>query len=718
MPPFKDDQILVSTSLPTQLKMALSSSPRKSARLPSKPISSLKAIDQEKVTDISLVKIIAPGSQTTLAQLGIPESLTPAALRVRSRMFQGEVPEKWEPFRIRHKEASNGAVKAEIEGVVEPDFYEDQVTEDGAVWPMESGRIVNWSCFFGLLEYVYNRLSPSFHTPIFLVGQACWTVKDQQKITQYVFEKFRPPAFNIVDSALCAMFAYKDLTNACIVDIGYKKADITAITDWNVHMSSRQIAVPACGGQAFTDRLYELLKMKKFSRDMCEQLKKSPVCELLPPGIPMPGSGKPCSEGITNPASAASTGATGSGPGQRHTAGALGDAPLGPGKDTEVGDKEDEDDNEGVLDIANIVTSGNMQQFLADKEKAKAEKAGKNKKNGEPTAAQQKQNKLRNAEREKATFIYQDHALLDALKRKNLTAEEMAQAAAAVDEGAKQTSAEKQAVADAIGDTIGAAAAHGPQIATSLRQGNAPRREIEVGTERFQAASGGAIDRIADAIHRTVSQVEEVSKRSELYDNLVVVGNGAKIRGTSHCVLFDPSITNICSLGFREALLASIHSRYIISPSSATIFTSELPSNISTPVGTGAQTPQPGLPGQHHPGPSVNPLLLAATTQHLQHPGNHLHPGSQTPGSHPGAQLAMGANVHSSHGQTPTSAKFAKPGEYFPEFKDVGFDEGFFLGAQVASRVIFVVDAGMSKCFMTRSDYNELGPAGISEFAL
>jgi actin-related protein 9 len=60
-------------------------------------------------------------------------------------------------------------------------------------------------------------------------------------------------------------------------------------------------------------------------------------------------------------------------------------------------------------------------------------------------------------------------------------------------------------------------------------------------------------------------------------------------------------------------------------------------------------------------------------------------------------------------------------GDYFPEWKDVGYDEAFFLGAQVLCRVIFVTDAGSvgaSKCFMTRSDYNELGPGGIGEFAL
>lgn len=74
--------------------------------------------------------------------------------------------------------------------------------------------------------------------------------------------------------------------------------------------------------------------------------------------------------------------------------------------------------------------------------------------------------------------------------------------------------------------------------------------------------------------------------------------------------------------------------------------------------------------------------------------------------------------MHSSHGQTPTSAKYAVVGDYFPEWKEVGYDEAFFLGAQVLCRVIFVTDAGQAKCFMTRTDYNELGPGGIGEFAL
>ncbi len=56
--------------------------------------------------------------------------------------------------------------------------------------------------------------------------------------------------------------------------------------------------------------------------------------------------------------------------------------------------------------------------------------------------------------------------------------------------------------------------------------------------------------------------------------------------------------------------------------------------------------------------------------------------------------------------------------EYFPEWKDAGFDEAVFLGAQVAAKVVFVVDQGLSKGFMTRVEYNELGPQGIHESCL
>lgn len=192
-------------------------------------------------------------------------------------------------------------------------------------------------------------------------------------------------------------------------------------------------------------------------------------------------------------------------------------------------------------------------------------------------------------------------------------------------------------------------------------------------------------------------------------------------------------------IGFKEALLATLNGKYLISPSSATIFTSELPSNLTTPVATGANTPQPQPHGpapstSHAHGPSVNPLLLAATTasNHLAPPGHsqqlqqYYQQQQQSTNTATNAILLQQQNSHGAgggsgthgHAQTPTSIKCAKIPEYFPEWKDAGTEEAGFLGAQVAAKVIFVVDQGLSKGFMSRTEYNELGPMGVHECCL
>lgn len=76
-------------------------------------------------------------------------------------------------------------------------------------------------------------------------------------------------------------------------------------------------------------------------------------------------------------------------------------------------------------------------------------------------------------------------------------------------------------------------------------------------------------------------------------------------------------------------------------------------------------------------------------------------------------------NLHSSHGQTPTSVKWAKNMDYFPEWKEAGsWEEAHFLGAQVAAKILFVSAPGDAKTFMSRMDYNELGPGGIHSIYL
>ncbi|KAK8194916.1 actin-domain-containing protein [Phyllosticta capitalensis] len=642
--------------------------------------------------------LIAPGSETTLAQLGLPESLTPARLRVRSRMFPAEKDGEFEPYKVRRKGGEKPTTQQADENKdqekkpdgaeEEVEFEEDHDSEEGAIWPIIGGKIVNWPCFFALMTHVYNTLNPPFHTPILLVAEPVWTPKEKERLTQFFFEKFKMPAFTIVDSATATAYAY-GIHTATVIDVGLQKADITAISDFIMHETGRSISIPDCGGESMTRRLHELLKSKGFSFEMCEQLKKNPICEILPPGTPLPGAGDGAAEPVTNPAAAASTGATGSG---ADAASNIAQAPRGPGADTEVGDEDEgEGNDDGVLDVANIVTSGKMSEYLAKKEKEKQEKAV-NKKKGAETAKDAAAKPIRqpNAKREKTTFMYEDHALLTALKDMNMGEQRLAEAQAALDEGPAKRGADGEILP---GEPMEGVETNGASATTQSQPSRGTiRREIEVGTERFQAASGGILERIADAVYRTISSVDEVNKRSELWESLIIVGNGAKLRG------------------FKEALVATLQSKYLISPSSATIFTSELPSNLSTPVGTGANTPQ--HPGMQSMGPSgVNPLLYAATT--AQNP-QMMHAGG-TPGP-------MGSlhshNTHSSHGQSPTNIKLVKTPEYFPEWKEVGMDEAMFLGAQVAAKVLFIVDQGLGQGYMTRTDYNDQGPSGIRDVCM
>ncbi|KAL6151970.1 Actin-like protein arp9 (SWI/SNF complex component arp9) [Exserohilum turcicum] len=605
-------------------------------------------------------------------------------------MFPAEKEGEFEPYKIRRKQEAAAADKGEAkdeaqqennkpaEGEEEVIWEEDRVSEEGAIWPIQQGRIVDWPCFFALITHVYNSLNPPFHTPILLITQPAWTPREHEKLTQFFFEKFKVPAFGLMDAALATTWAY-GVHTATVIDVGKDKADITAVSEFIPHIQGRVVSLAGCGGEAFTEGLLAKLKPKGFNRDMCEQLKRSPICELLPPGVPLPGSADaPQMDVVSNPAAAASTGAPGSG---AAAATAIGNVPRGPGIDTEVGE-EGTGEDEGVLDVASIVAGGKMSEYLAKKEKEKQEKSNAKKK-GAPAPQANRPVKLPNSKVEKATFLYEDHALLDTLKNMNLNTQEMADAKGALDEGPSRKANE----GEEEGESTSAAEANGTtdSNSTSKRTG-AIRREIEVGTERFMADGNGTLEKIADAIYRTISSIDEVGKRSDLWDQLIVCGNGSKLRG------------------FREALLQTIQTKYLVSPSSATIFTSEIPSNVSTPAGTGTNTPQPQL--GPHGASQVNPLLLAATTAQTQHMVPH--------GGIPG----MSHNTHSSHGQTPTSIKFVKPPEYFPEFKEVGFDESTFLGAQVAAKVIFVVDQGQSKGYMTRPDYNDQGPQAIHDYSL
>jgi actin-related protein 9 len=562
------------------------------------------------------------------------------------------------------------------------------------------------SAFLALLNHVFVTLSPILHTPVLLIAQPAWTAKNHEDITQFIFEKFKTPALCIMDSALATSYAY-GIANAAVIDVGFEKVDVTAITDFQI---TGRGAVPQSGGEGMTRRLMELLKSKGFSRNMAEQLKKSPICEILPPGTPLPGAGETTEEVISNPAAAASTGATSSGPSVK-----ISEAPRGPGPDTEVGD-EDEDgdgddravDDDGNLDIASIVTSGKTQEFLAKLEKEKKPslrgKAGKEAKEAAEAAALRPV-KLPNSKRPRAIFHYEEAVHDEPNSKRQKTPEPTA---APADEPMSIDQASTSAAegpAEVPVDAPVEAPAEAPVEATAeneagrLKEQKAAKKEekrkdreregkrdIEIGVERFQAADNGYMDAIADTVYRTILSVDDIGKRQDAWEALVICGSGSKVKG------------------FREALVTTLTNRYLVSPSSATIFMSELPSNLATPSGTGSMTPTGAFPTSHGlPSASaVNPLLLAATT--ASHPA--LNPNVSVTSYN-------SAQAHSSHSQSPTSIKIASPPAYFSEWKS--YEEAVFLGSQVAAKVIFVTDQGLSKGFLSRVEFNEEGPSAIHQ---
>lgn len=136
--------------------------------------------------------------------------------------------------------------------------------------------------------------------------------------------------------------------------------------------------------------------------------------------------------------------------------------------------------------MAAIVSSGNVNETLARREREKAERSKKGSEQTKPA-------KLPNSQREKATFQFEEYVPVE----------------------------------EATGQYV------------------RRTKEIEVGVERFLLAtpdkerlernSEGILEDLAAQIHRTILSVPDVSKRAELWDSLIVVGNGSRVKGKMEC---------------------------------------------------------------------------------------------------------------------------------------------------------------------------------------
>ena len=545
--------------------------------------------------------------------------------------------------------------------------------------------------FLAFLEHVHGQLTTTYHnTPIMLMASPQWTRPDCEAIARYIFEKTRTPALCLIHSGIATQFGLK-WPNMTVVDVGYQKVDVTCIYDGRV-VSHRDVGPrlgggedEVSGGEVFTRRLKQLLEGKGFDYEMAEQLKKSAICEVLPYAPESPQLMELPVE--TGAGAAAAAGPAVEGPKivePSRSYPTIADDDAG----TNGESKEVEDD--GVLDVANIVATGQTREFLAKKEKEKAEKAAKGGRKGKDKeaadAAAGKAVRLPNSKRVRNLFHYEE------LVTENVPVAPPAKENGGNDATMADTSTTAAPVGDAAATTGEAPKTEPTEQQTVLSTNPAPqpteaapatervtkrvRRDIEIGLERFQFADRQEIDRIVSTIYRAVQEIEDMYMRPGCWENLVFVGNGARMRG------------------LRDNILQTLQARHLISPSSATMFTSELPSNIGTPSGTGAQTPNSSFAGvgaPPHQLPTtggVNPLLQAATTAaSLGVPG-----GANIPGSIAGGDANAGPGTsHHFHSQTPTNIRLAPLPVYLAEWTKHGFEEAMFLGAQVAARLAFCI---------------------------
>ncbi|KAH3678018.1 hypothetical protein OGATHE_000673 [Ogataea polymorpha] len=220
--------------------------------------------------------IVQPGSQNTLVRFGIEDVLSPPAYSIPTKVY---------------KNAQDTA------------YY--------TIKPQDESLAV---IAFTLVQ-TSNR----------------WSNETIEMITKYVFETLQFGAFSIVPASLCSMFSYGSLSNACVVDIGYEKTEITPILDYQVYTPG--IKIIDKGGNSINDRLGKILP--DLTSDQVEMLKRSAIFEVL------------SEEDAKNSFFGAE----------------------------QLVEKKEEDD--GVLDVAAIVTSDKpTREILAEKEKEKR-KSGK-----------------------------------------------------------------------------------------------------------------------------------------------------------------------------------------------------------------------------------------------------------------------------------------------------------------------------------------------------
>lgn len=270
------------------------------------------------------ILIIDPKSQHTLVQFGLNDET-----------FM--IPDYKIPSRI-YKEISTGKYFSFLEGLEENN---DNIE---TILPIQNGEIKDLDAFLQLLKTIYASVlseksknnTNAFdlelsNIPLLLITHHTWSQYQLETIAQFLFEQLNINNLMFLPTSLASAYAMVSLQNGCIIDIGTNHTDIIPIVDFtpmNHLASTLQI-----GGNSINETLKQKY-LSQFTLEQLECLKKSSIFEVLSDAAIMKKI-------------------------QNGTGG------------MEAGN----DDNEDIINVADIVTSGrDTREILEERERKKKEK--------------------------------------------------------------------------------------------------------------------------------------------------------------------------------------------------------------------------------------------------------------------------------------------------------------------------------------------------------
>lgn len=165
----------------------------------------------------------------------------------------------------------------------------------------------------------------------------CWNPFLIESLVNFGFETLNVHSISIVPIELCIMSSHGSIANSLVIDIGYEKTEILPIVDYQLYSPSKKVIEK--GGFSINQTLKKLLP--SFNDEQIEILKKSHIFECL-----SEEDAKKSFFGM--------------------------DGLIENIKEIEDGNNDEDDD--GVLDIAAIVTSDKSTRELLDETKNKKNK--------------------------------------------------------------------------------------------------------------------------------------------------------------------------------------------------------------------------------------------------------------------------------------------------------------------------------------------------------